>query len=132
MRKLLGFVVVVICLSLKGHSDVPHKTHSEFTFARVQFTMNPRWVYDYREAPWHHDYPFAQDLYLSVIKEVTGVNTSKDSYEIVQLDSPDIFKYPFLYFPGRLRHVRRFSRALAGQPSTANEESVSGSGDVQA
>ena len=97
-EKAAGIVIVVIGFSLEARSDLPHKAHSEFTFARVQFTMNPRWVYDYREAPWHHDYPFAEDLYLSFIKEVTGVDTSKDSYEIVKLDSPDIFKYPFLYF----------------------------------
>jgi len=98
MKKLLAFVIVVIGFALEARSDLPRKAHSEFIFARVQFHMNPRWVYDYREEPWHHDYPFAEDLYLSFIKEVTGVDTSKDSYQIVQLDSPDIFKYPFLYF----------------------------------
>ena len=98
MKKLLVLVVVVAAFATQAVSDVPENSDSEFIFARVQFTMNPRWIFDYREAPWHHDYPFAEDLYLGLIKEITGVHTSKESFTIVQLDSPEIFKYPFLYF----------------------------------
>jgi len=98
MRKLLAVIVLAVLFSMEAVSDEPTKSDSEFTFARVQFTMNPRWVFDYREAPWHHDYPFAEDLYLSFLREVTRVQATKESYQIVQLDSPDIFKYPWLYF----------------------------------
>ena len=98
MRKLLAVLVLAVLFSMEAVSDAPTKSDSEFTFARVQFTMNPRWVFDYREAPWHHYYPFAEDLYLSFLREVTRVQASKESYQIVQLDSPDIFKYPWLYF----------------------------------
>jgi len=98
MRKLLAVIVLAVLFSVEAVSDEPTKSGSEFTFARVQFTMNPRWVFDYREAPWHHDYPFAEDLYLSFLREVTRVQATKESYQIVQLDSPDIFKYPWLYF----------------------------------
>jgi hypothetical protein len=98
MRKLLAVIVFAALFSMEAVSDAPTKSDSEFTFARVQFTMNPRWVFDYREAPWHHDYPFAEDLYLSFLREVTRVQATKESYQIVQLDSPDIFKYPWLSF----------------------------------
>src|SRR5439155_10042621 len=98
MKKLLALVILAAGFSLKAVSDVPAKADSEFTFARVEFRMNSRWIFDYREAPWHHDYPFAEDLYLSFLKEVTDVHATRESYQIVQLDSPDIFKYPWLYF----------------------------------
>jgi hypothetical protein len=76
-------------------SDVPDPA-SEFTFARVEFTMNVQATFQ-REAPWHHDYPYSEDLYLTMLKEVTGVSTSKDSYKIVHFNDPDIFQFPFLY-----------------------------------
>lgn len=98
MKKLLAIGILATVFAAEAVSDVPPKAAAEFTFARVQFTMIPSWVFDYKEAPWHHDYPFAEDLYLSFLKEVTGVHTTRESYQIVQLDSPDIFKYPFLYF----------------------------------
>jgi hypothetical protein len=69
----------------------------EFVFARVQFNQTLEALLD-REAPWHHDYPYAEDLYLSLIAEFTGVHTSREDYVIVQLDDEEIFKYPFLYF----------------------------------
>ncbi len=94
----MALIVTAGVFSLQAVSDVPPKSDSEFIFARVQFNMNPNWFFDTSEAPWHHDYPFAEDLYLSFLKEVTGVHTTKESFQIVQLDSPDIFKYPFLYF----------------------------------
>jgi Domain of unknown function (DUF4159) len=78
-------------------SDVTEKTPSEFVFARVQFNMDGRWIFDYREAPWHHDYPFSEDLFLTMVKEVTEVNTARQSFQTVRLDSPDIFKYPWVY-----------------------------------
>ena len=79
------------------------KEHAEYTFARVKFNMNVESIFA-REAPWHHDYPYSEDFFLGMVSEVTGVRTSLDAYQIVELHSPDIFKYPFLYFsePGFL------------------------------
>jgi hypothetical protein len=48
--------------------------------------------------PWEHDYPRSEDFFLAMVSQVTGVRTSLDAYQIVRLDSEDIFKYPFLYF----------------------------------
>jgi hypothetical protein len=33
-----------------------------------------------------------------MVQELTGIRTTNDSYKIVQLDSPEIFNYPWLYF----------------------------------
>lgn len=57
------------------------------------------------EEPWHHDYPFSDTFFLSMLHEATGVHVTPDSYQIVQLESPEIFKYPFLYIsePGFMK-----------------------------
>ena len=98
MKKLLVLLIVTTFFASQAASDVPLKTDSEFIFARVQFNMTSNWIFSYREAPWHHDYPDSEDFYLNMIKEVTGVHTTPDAYKIVQLDSQEIFHYPFLYF----------------------------------
>src|SRR5215467_4916839 len=96
MKKLLVLAVFLVVPAL-AISDVPAKTGSEFVFARVQFNMDRGWIFHTREAPWHHDYPFSEDLYLSLVQELTGINTNRLSYQVVQLDSPEIFKYPWVY-----------------------------------
>jgi hypothetical protein len=96
MRKLVASVLLLGMFVSQAVSDTPSKEGSEFIFARVQFNMSFNAVLE-QEAPWHHDYPFSEDLYLGMIRELTGIHTSQESFEIVQLDSKDIFKYPFLY-----------------------------------
>jgi len=98
MKKLLVLAVFIAAFALRGISDVPEKSDAEFIFARVQFNMSYRAMFDYREAPWHHDYPESEDLFLTMVSEVTGIRTNREAYQIVHLDSPDLFKYPFLYF----------------------------------
>ncbi len=95
MKNLFGAVVLLSTFALQGSSDVQHP-ESEFVFARVQFNMNFDAVLE-REAPWHHDYPYSEDFFLGIVRELTGVHTSPMAYQIVELDSPDIFHYPFLY-----------------------------------
>jgi len=97
MKKLLVLAVFVVVSASMAISDVPLKTGSEFTFARVQFNMDRGWVFQTREQPWHHDYPFSEDLYLTMVQELTDIHTTRESFEIVQLDSPEIFKYPWIY-----------------------------------
>src|SRR5262245_55988523 len=103
MKKSLA-LAVFLALASQAISDVPEKRSSEFVFARVQFNMDGRWIFEYSEAPWHHDYPFSEDLFLTMVNEVTGIHTSRESFEIVQLGSPEIFKYPWVYIsePGFL------------------------------
>jgi hypothetical protein len=97
MKKLLALAALVaVCASL-AISDEPEKTGSEFVFARVQFNMDGRWIFETREAPWHHDYPFSEDLFLTMVSELTRIHTTRRSFEIVRLDSPEIFKYPWIY-----------------------------------
>ena len=90
----------------QASSDVPQKTGSEFVFARVEFNTDRRWIFESpREIPWHHDYPFSEDLFLTMLSEKTGIRTSRQSFEIVQLDDPEMLKYPWIYIsePGFLQ-----------------------------
>ena len=95
MRKLLAILVFLAALAGRAVPDAPPKD-SEFVFARVQFTEREYRMY-WLEEPWHHDYPFSDTFLLSMLHEATGVHVTPDSYKIVQLASPEIFKYPFLY-----------------------------------
>ena len=83
----------------------------EFVYARVQLSNRGGWWNIWRDAehgldnpPWHHDYPFADELFVGLLHELTGVRVSPKSYKIVRLDSPEVFNYPFLYLsePGFL------------------------------
>ena len=73
---------------------------TEFIFARVRFSGGARGrVFGFRGLEgWAHDYPEAEEHILQVANEATGMNVTKESYVIVNLDSDEIFKYPFLYF----------------------------------
>jgi len=97
MKKLFSLAALIVVFASLAVSDVPEKAGAEFVFARVQFTMDRNWILQTGEAPWHHDYPFSEDLLLSMVSELTGIRTTRESYEIVRLDSPEIFKYPWVY-----------------------------------
>jgi Domain of unknown function (DUF4159) len=74
---------------------------TEFCIARVKFTSHGPGRgpgYDHRIPGWAHDYPDAEEHILQVASEATGINLSRDSYVIVNLDSDDLYKYPFAYF----------------------------------
>jgi hypothetical protein len=78
----------------------------EFVFARLACSNLPSWqywpTYFPNNPPWHHDYPFADELFVSLLHEFTGIRVKP--YQIVYLNSPELFKYPFVYLsePGFL------------------------------
>jgi hypothetical protein len=106
MRRLIAFTIVAglmpFIFSGAASLDSPSKD-SEFTYARIRYHMTREAVF-VRELPWHHDYPFGDEAFPTFVKGVTGVNTTSDSYQIVDIDSPDLFSYPFAYMcePGYL------------------------------
>jgi len=71
-----------------------------FTFARVRF--NPTswsggryaWGLDLK---WNHDYPRADRRLAEILGAVTGVETQQDGSNIVALDDPELFRYPWAY-----------------------------------
>src|SRR5262249_14976064 len=74
-----------------------------FTYARIRYHMTRDAVF-VREVPWHHDYPYGDETFPSFVKEVTNIHTERTAYQIVDIDSPELFKYPFAYLcePGYL------------------------------
>ena len=80
----------------------------EFVFARLACSNRDSWMYWPQywpdNPPWRHDYPESDEFIIGLLHELTGVRVTPRSYEIVKLDSQDVFKYPFLYLsePGFL------------------------------
>ena len=97
---LLGIVSLLPAVT---SLDSPPPKDAEFTYARIRYHMTPDAIY-VREVPWHHDYPFGDETFPSFVKEVSRVHTEAAAYQIVDVDSPDLFKYPFAYLcePGYL------------------------------
>jgi Domain of unknown function (DUF4159) len=89
---LFAGVFVFLTTSL---SDVP-PNDSEFVYARIRYHLNSD-GYRVREVPWHHDYSFSDEVFPDVLSEITNVRTSRTSYQLVDIDSPELFKYPFAY-----------------------------------
>jgi len=71
---------------------------SEFVLARWHYSAG------WGGGGWGHDYPVAEEHILQIMTETTGLNTSRLSYRVVELSSPEIFKYPFAYVsePGEM------------------------------
>jgi hypothetical protein len=80
----------------------------EFVFARLACSNRDSWMYwpSYypNMPPWKHDFPESDEYLIALLHELTGIHVRPDSYKIVQLSSPEIFNYPFLYLsePGFL------------------------------
>src|SRR5947208_12293278 len=97
MKTFFAALAVLLTLAAPAISDEPPK-NSEFVFARLQVANRAEYLQFWDEAPWHHDYPYSDEFVIGMIRELTGVHVNPDSYRIVQISSPDIFKYPFVYF----------------------------------
>jgi len=106
MKRLVAVLVFLTLVAIPGTSQEPPPKTSEFVFARVQFTQR-RWTQHWRELrddpespgpPWWHDWPFSDEFVTSLLLETTGVRTDSNSHQNVELENPEIFKYPFLYF----------------------------------
>jgi hypothetical protein len=104
MKKLFAIAVFLMLMPAPATPQEPPQD-SEFVFARVEFTQR-RWTHVWPEKrdnpespgpPWWHDWPFSDEFVASMVEEVTGVRTNRDSLVNVELESKEIFKYPFLY-----------------------------------
>ena len=109
MRRLVLIIAVLVVsliefLPATLSSGPP--TDSEFIYARIRYHMTSDW---HGEVPWHHDYPYGDETFPTVLAEATNIRTARTSYQIVDIDSPDTFKYPFAYLcePGFLELNRK-------------------------
>jgi hypothetical protein len=90
-----------------GEEDLPtprNINRSGFVYARVRYHTQPWWRSQTSEVPWHHDYPDGDTMFPTSLGRLTTTQTSPDSYQIVDIDSKDLFLYPFVYMsePGYL------------------------------
>jgi len=81
---------------LAANQRPPEET--EFVFARVQYNTGYSGRGFMGGGGWAHDYPVAELHILDLAKRLTRIHVEQESYVIVQLDSEEIFQYPFLYF----------------------------------
>ncbi|HEY2382890.1 MAG TPA: DUF4159 domain-containing protein [Terriglobia bacterium] len=109
MKRFLILLVLALLCAGPARSDW-YEPEPEFVYARLQCTnrLSEAWSiwpnYFPDNPPWHHDYPLADEFFVGLIHELTGVRVSSKSYKVVRLDSDEIFKYPFMYLsePGFL------------------------------
>jgi hypothetical protein len=90
-----------------GDTSAPRNINrAGFVYARVKYHTQ-----QYRrgfggggEVPWHHDYPDGDTMFPDNLQKLTTVTTDPDSFQIVDIDSKELFKYPFIYMsePGFL------------------------------
>jgi len=101
MRRIAAgvFILMLLIAGSASPNKVP-KEHAEYTFARVQFNWfsGRGAINGDRQPPWMHDYPHSEDFFLAMVGQVTGISTNVEAFQIVELESEDVFKYPFLYF----------------------------------
>lgn len=90
---------------------------SGFVYARLRYHPFEWWRQRTPEVPWHHDYPDGDTMFPTSLDRLTTVHTNKDSYQIVDIDSKDLFRYPFVYLPepgflnllpGDLKNLREY------------------------
>ena len=77
---------------------------SGFVYARLRYHPVEWWRQRTSEIPWHHDYPSGDTMLPDALSRLTKVHTTRESYQIVDIDSKELFKFPFVYLaePGLL------------------------------
>ncbi len=72
-------------------ANVPYT--GRFTFVRVRFEpLSGGW-----DLKWDHDYPTAENHFMKILDEVTGVQPQLNGSNILTFDDPEIFKFPVAY-----------------------------------
>ena len=64
---------------------------TEIVVARLRYTARGK----FSGTGWSHNYPSSDSHFTQVLSEATNINVTGMSYKIVDLGSPEIFKYPF-------------------------------------
>ena len=103
MKRFTAILILLAAVAVSAMPDASPKDNSEFIFARVEPTQREYRMY-WSEAPWHHDYPDGDTMLPDSLGRLTSAHTTANSYQIVDIDNPDLFKYPFAYLcePGYL------------------------------
>src|ERR1041384_5328241 len=79
-----------------GSEDGPEPRkfdHTGFVYARLRYHPQAWWREGTREIPWHHDYPDGDTMFPGMLARLTTAYTTPESFQIVDIDSKDLFKY---------------------------------------
>jgi hypothetical protein len=85
------------------------------TFARVRFEPRSAWSGWANGMPaWGHDYPRAERNFMQILREITTAQAFVGGSRIVDLDDPDLFRFPIAYLcePGHWTLDDRETEAL--------------------
>ena len=83
--------------------DVPYTNfpyNGRFTFVRLRFTPSYwsrgpyAWGWDLK---WNHDYPRGESHFTKILDELTYLDPNRDGGNILAMDDPELFKYPWAY-----------------------------------
>ncbi len=103
---LLGFCLLLVGIAPAGlHADDPLDKpavvdENVFNFVRIRYNGYSgvgMWGAGDWVPPWAHDYPRAEKNFLQILSEMTTVETTPQSYLILDLDDPRIMDFPILY-----------------------------------
>jgi hypothetical protein len=75
-------------------TDIPYD--GRFTFVRLRYG-NGSTRSGGMSSAWNHDYPRAEQHLAQILQEVTFIDARTDGARILDLDDPDLFKYPIAY-----------------------------------
>lgn len=105
MRRKQSFVTLILLLltslwcvvGLNADDPKPGGDHSnQFHFIRIRYNGYVS-SWGRQPPPWAHDYPRAERNLLNILSELTSIETSPESYRILDLNDPEIMNYPLLY-----------------------------------
>lgn len=107
---LVGGGVVSLLAGRADVPDVPYENfdyNGRFTFARLRFEPwlwgrgRYAWGLDLK---WNHDYPRGESHFMKILSELTYIEPNMGGGNIIALDDPELFKYPWAYLcePGYL------------------------------
>ena len=100
-----GLVLAAVPLSA-GFLDAPDVPYTNlpynggFTFVRLRFTPSYwgpgpyAWGLDLK---WNHDYPRGENHFMKIVDELTYVDPNRHGGNILAMDDPELFTYPWAY-----------------------------------
>jgi len=74
-----------------------------FVMARIYFEAGGGGFGGFRrrgfggDPPWHHDYPYAEQNFTQILRELTYVNPYTEGGNVFPLDDPKLMNYPIAY-----------------------------------
>jgi hypothetical protein len=109
-----------VTATLTDMPDVPYENidyNGRFTFVRLKFDplywgFGPyAWGLDLK---WNHDYPRAEHHLARILSEFTAIDLNAHESNILSVNDPRLFQYPWLYFcePGYWRPTDEEARTL--------------------